>query len=109
MDGVTVLNIYQQYSIFGGVFLAFGVVMTVGLVTAALFTFEDNVMISGICWGLAILFIVGCFSIKQTDTLYEVTLDDSVSWNEFSEHYHIVKVRGQIITVMEREQKDETD
>lgn len=109
MDGVTVLNTYQWYSIIGGIILAFGIVGIVAFGTISLGLFDENVFISGICAGLVILIIIGCFRIRKTDTLYEVTVDDTVSWQEFSEHYHVVKIRGQIITVMERGQKDETD
>lgn len=54
--------------------------------------------------GLLIWIFVGFITIQPTayETHYQVTLDDSVSMNEFLDKYEIVKQEGKIYTVKER-------
>ena len=42
------------------------------------------------------------YTIEEKETLYEVTIDDSVSMSEFNEKYEIIEQRGEIYTIKER-------
>ena len=109
MEGVTILNTYQTYSFWGAVLLASGIVSAVICGAVAFTLFDDNIIFSGISAGLAVVVIIGCFAIPQSETIHEVTIDDSVSWNEFAEHYKVLQERGRILRVEERKRKDGQD
>lgn len=53
--------------------------------------------------------VCGNVCAKPTDyeTQYKVTIDDSVSMNEFNEKYEIIDQEGKIYTVRERENKND--
>lgn len=104
MDGVTILNTYQTYSLWSTVLLASGIVSAFICGSVAFALFDDN--ISGIFVGLAAVIIIGCFAIPKSETIHEVTIDDSVSWNEFAEHYKVLQERGKILRVIERKGDD---
>ena len=55
--------------------------------------------------GMLIWIFVGCLGYHPTayETHYKVTIDDSVSMNEFLEKYEILNQEGKIYTVKERE------
>lgn len=54
-----------------------------------------------VCVALTITF--GCLVPKEKyETQYQLTVDDSVSMNEFQNKYEIIKVEGRIYTVKER-------
>lgn len=47
--------------------------------------------------------ICGCLIPEDKyETRYQVTIDDSVSMNEFQDKYEIIEVEGKIYTVRER-------
>lgn len=47
--------------------------------------------------------VCGCLIPKEKhETRYQVTVDDSVSMNEFQNKYEIIEVEGKIYTVRER-------
>lgn len=106
MDGVMILNTYQTYSFWGAVLLASGIVSAFICGAVAFAMFDDNIIFGGVFVGLAVVIIIGCFAIPKSETIHEVTIDDSVSWNEFAEHYKVLQERGRILRVEEREQKD---
>lgn len=110
MDGVIILNSYEywtNFSTFTGLsilcvwFLAASIIAVI-----ALFKYESN---SGrkfaplvICITLTI--VCGCLiPEKKYETRYQVTIDDSVSMNEFQSKYEIIKVEGKIYTICERD------
>lgn len=107
MEGVTILNAYQTYSVGGVVLLCAGIIGAVAFVLAAIAFFDENVYISGFFAGLAIVFTIGCFRIKKTETWYEVILDDGVTWTEFSKRYEVLQERGRILKVKGKEVKDD--
>ena len=62
-------------------------------------------IVVGIVVGLFIGFVLGRAFETPTayETHYKVTIDDSVSMNEFNEKYEILDQEGKIYTVKERE------
>lgn len=107
MDGVTILNTYQTYTLGWTVILVTAIVAA-GFCFAISFAFFDSsTIISGISGGLCVVLIIAAFHIPKTITGYEIIVDHSVSWEELTEHYQIINVRGRILKVEEKEQKDE--
>ncbi len=62
-------------------------------------------VISAICFCCFITY--SCHNLLAEDyNSYKITIDDSVSFNEFNEKYKVLKQEGEIFTVVEREVKD---
>ena len=105
MDGVTILNTYVTYSDGWSAVMATGVVGGILLLIAGIHLISDGEILAGIVLALSVLLICnGCYRIPQT-TYYESLVDSSVSWKELSEKYKVVKIRGQLITLVERQEE----
>ena len=89
--------------------IAFGVALFVGFVAGlaemdisfGLFIFIMIFVIGSGLFGVCIGFTTG--EPTEYETQYKVTIDDSVSMNEFIEKYEIIDQEGKIYTVRERE------
>ena len=121
MDGVAILS---EMSVRGE---SLGIVMVWWLLTIAyiVFMIMDNVehwhysgwrsrIVSIICAlmvsSLILMIAVGlCTEYNTFHTEYEVTIDDSVGFNEFTDWYEIVSQDGDVYTVIERETEDATN
>lgn len=111
MNGVTILNTYTQLAngqtIFGFLVGLFFLFMTIIILVSAYFfkhfgeKKKSNYTCLIVSIILFILFIIGIcnFPSKEYQTYYQVTINDSVSLNEFQNKYEIVKVDGKIYTV----------
>lgn len=112
MNGVTIIEEHLCRVVEFGELVGFGIFVTL-LTAAALYFYwwvynhtESNKMLSVIC---AVLVVVICivFWIVQINRYnvtykeYTVTVDDSVSLNEFLERYEIVSVDGDEYRVKE--------
>lgn len=109
MNGVTILNTYEYLTnlsnIVGSIILCMGFIAAsiVLFITLLKQGFKDSWIESAlliICVGLAIT----CGRLvpeMKYETRYQVTVDDSVSMNEFQNKYEIIKVEGKIYTVKE--------
>ena len=110
MNGVTILNSYEYLtnmaSIVGSItlFIGFLAASIVIFITLLNHKFRGFGMEYAIFIGLVALTItVGCLiPEKKYETRYQVTVDDSVSMNEFQNKYEIIRVDGKIYTVNER-------
>lgn len=116
IDGVTLLNtiaaeaptnlsILLGVSIFG--FILFFIITILSLV----YDTDTEITVAFAMGFLAFLFIsmILGFATSETENLtiqYQVTIDETVSMQEFIEHYDIVKVEGQIYTITIKEQED---
>ena len=109
MDGVTILNSYEHLTNFGSIFaisIFFGCFLAGSIVSLfVLLKYKCNswmgFTILVICVTLTIIY--GCFiPKKEYETRYQVTVDNSISMNEFQNKYEIIKVEGKIYTVHER-------
>ena len=66
-------------------------------------------MISGgLLMIVSLVTLVGAFIIIPKTECIQATIDDTVSWVELTDKYEIIKSEGRIITMIEKEQKDET-
>lgn len=112
LDGITVLNHYYNYSsallfyaIAIGLFII-GILMWVG-VYDEYNDFEDiSMCIVAVIISLLLSVPIG-YSLHEgklaTDTvLYDVTIDDSVDFNEFNDKYEIIMQKGKIFTIQEK-------
>lgn len=63
-------------------------------------------VIFGIVISLFITILVGAMTASPTayETQYKVTIDDSVSMNEFNEKYEVISQEGKIYTIRERKE-----
>ena len=111
MTGVEILSTETIYNTilpeyFLGIGLGFGFVFVI--VMAACFA-SDRIILGLICIALALgSGVVGSLggTLSKTDINhieYKVTIDDSVSMNEFLDKYEIIDQEGKIYTVQERE------
>ena len=111
MNGVEILSSETIYNtILPEWCIALGFVLGMAFIVATIFTFLDGYNILGcICLVLMIAsIVVACLggSESKTDVShieYKVTIDDSVSMNEFLSKYEILDQEGKIYTVKERE------
>lgn len=109
MDGVIILNSYESLTNFGSILLtSILCVWSLAAAIVALFALLkygcDSWKEFTILVACVVLFIVcGCLIPEDKyETHYQVTVDDSVSMNEFQNKYEITKVEGKIYTVRER-------
>ena len=109
MDGVTVLNSYESLTNFGSIsltsilcvwFLAATIVSLFALLKYGCDSWKGPTFLI-ICVILTI--VCGCLIPEdEYETHYQVTVDNSVSMNEFQNKYEIIEVEGKIYTVRER-------
>ena len=102
MEGVTVLNTYYGLTAGWAFVFAFGVVLAVVFSCIGAYFICDGENLKGsmriICVLCCIILVYRCISATQ---FYEVALSDDVKWAEFTQHYDVQKVRGQILIVTE--------
>ena len=109
MDGVIILNSYESLTNFGSIllmsilcawFLAAAIVALFALLKYGCDSWKEFVILI-VC---VVLFIVCVCLIPEDkyETHYQVTVDNSVSMNEFQNKYEIIEVEGKIYTVRER-------
>ena len=109
MGGVTILNSYEYLTNFGSVFVMSvlcawffvgAVIVLLSLLNDGCDSWKGPVFLI-ICVILTI--VCGCLIPKNKyETHYQVTVDNSVSMNEFQNKYEIIKVEGKIYTIKER-------
>lgn len=108
MDGVIILDSYEYLINFSSIFvLIILCVWSLAASIVSLFTLlkhkcnswmEFTILV--ICVALTIV-CGGLIPEKKLETRYQVTVDDSVSMNEFQNKYEIIEVEGKIYTVRE--------
>lgn len=109
MDGVTILNTYMEWTrsstallLFVNLFLAAGIIGGIAMLA-------EDAYFGGFVIGLCIAGILLMFcNVPKTEHI-QATLDDSVSYVELTDKYEIVKSDGRIITMIEKEQKNDTE
>ena len=103
MDGVTILNTYVTYADGWASILATGVVGGLLLLISGTYLMSEGEILAGVVSVILVLLIgVGCYHIPQK-TFYEAVVDSSVSWQQLTDKYDVVKIKGQIITLVEKE------
>lgn len=109
MNGVTILNSYECLT--NGSIIAAMSILCVWFLAAAVVALGALLKYGCDSGGKVVLLIAcialtifcGCsISEKKYETRYQITIDDSVSMNEFQNKYEIIEVEGKIYTVRER-------
>ena len=109
MDGVKILNEISPMSanVWFGVwsFIAFGTL----LLLLSIFTLDKRDRFIAILVSLtSFVFAIIIFLAKYNSPMkYEAIIDDNVKISEFEKKYEIVKKRGDIYVIKERESNDE--
>ena len=119
MTGVEILNVTEHaimehawsWSVCFGLFIGlFGLCMLVGFILGCKDHDIDTGIKAGLIAGLIFAFLgspilTAIFSKKEVgkEYHYKVTIDDSVSMNEFLDKYEIIDQEGKIYTVKEKE------
>lgn len=109
MNGVTILNSYEYLTNTFPIFLfillcaIFSVLSIIILCTLLLDRSSSWKKFAFLVICIALTIVLGC-SIPENryETRYQVTIDNSVSMNEFQSKYEIIKVEGKIYTIKER-------
>ena len=109
MNGVIILNSYESLTNFGSIllisilcawFFAVAILALFALLKYGCNSWKAPAFLV-ICVVLTI--VCGCLIPKDKyETRYQVTVDNSVSMNEFQNKYEIIEVEGKIYTVRER-------
>ena len=109
MDGVIILNSYESLTNFDSILLmsilcAWSLAAAIVALFALLKYGCDSWKEFAILVVCVVLFIVcGCLIPEDKyETHYQVTVDNSVSMNEFQNKYEIIEIEGKIYTVRER-------
>ena len=109
MNGVIILNSYESLTNFGSIllisilcawFFAVGIIVLFALLKYGCNSWKEPAFLV-ICVVLTI--VCGCLvPDDKYETHYQVTVDNSVSMNEFQNNYEIIEVEGKIYTIRER-------
>lgn len=109
MDGVIILNNYESLTNLGSIllmsilcvwFLAVAIVSLFALLKHGRDSWKEFTIL---IIGIALSIVCGCrIPEDKYETHYQVTVDNSVSMNEFQNKYEIIEVEGKIYTVKER-------
>ena len=109
MNGVIILNSYESLTNFGSIllisilcawFFAVAIVALFALLKYGFNSWKEPAFLV-ICVVLTI--VCGCLIPEDKyETHYQVTVDNSVSMNEFQNKYKVIGVEGKIYTVRER-------
>ena len=103
MEGITILNTIIMPNVILGTFTIAGLIAI--LIGFFVYLKDDEVFGSIIMVvGVIVSVICGIFFLtSEKKEQYEVTIDENVNFNEFMEHYKIIKQRGQIYVIEERQ------
>ena len=109
MDGVIILNSYESLTNFGSIllmsilcawFFAVAIVALFALLKYGCDSWKEFAILI-ICVVLAVV-CVCLIPEDKYETCYQVTVDNSISMNEFQNNYEIIEVEGKIYTIRER-------
>ena len=110
MEGITVLNSYPNdltgLGIFLYVMIAIGFALSMIFLCCGIHDRHTFAIVAGSIFIVIFLVLTGaathkCF-IKEPDIYYQVTLDENVSYLEFTERYEIIKQEGKIYTIKDK-------
>lgn len=111
MEGVRILNEISPMSV--GIWVVIGLFLVIGVVTLT-FSFVTRDLDKGDRIGIILvsllpfIFAIILFFQKYNSPMkYEAIIDDNVKISEFEKKYEIVKQRGDIYVIKERESNDE--
>lgn len=120
MNGITIINTtdiykYVGFATYSMLFCAIGIfvlILTIFMIIsesnrAAITTFVTGILLCvvGLCMGLYRDNHANTFDYTE----YDILIDDSISYNEFVDKYEVLDKDGNIYTVRERTQSNNTE
>lgn len=113
MNGITILNSYTDPSFYNNFISIVCILFIVGFVLFFIAILSDKIFLFYLSIflliGSVIYAIIGGIILKSNKEenahlIYEVTIDDEVSFSKFMEKYDILDVEGKIYTIREKEE-----
>ena len=107
MDGVTILTTCEKAFFTTGEYFAILIVFAcVGLLSLSILHYSKNTWeqaFSTLCGiaALTVAFACTLMFLCRVDTVYKITVDDTVSLNELTSRYEIISQDGKLFTVKE--------
>lgn len=115
LDGITVLNVFEDHYItFGWTpfalipIMGFAILLMLAIIVCVITNDYDGLggaITLCIVGGLLFTFMICAGGKKTPYTAYEVTIENSVSLQEFNQRYEILERRGDIYVITEKETK----
>lgn len=109
MDGVTILNTFVETGAVMQPWMTIGLILSIGGIMVSVFgliltgTYKNNKLLNILVTVCLICVVIGIsmaiFAPREAEDRYQVIIDDSVSFNEFYEHYEVLEINGKIYTV----------
>lgn len=111
MDGITILNSFagSNYLISTLLLYTLGIISVIVLIMIIAVSIQDEepyFLAMLLCFSFSLFFFRRGYSSSKlpAQTRYQITVDDSVSFNEFMKRYEIINQNGKIYTVIEKEE-----
>lgn len=115
MTGIEILSVEtiddSAFLIFLGIFSMCIMALTLGFVVSALLEREYGIAIVFTLLAIVALVLATSAFVEASEaprTYYKVTIDDSVSMNEFMKKYEIIQMDGKIYTIIEKDEMVQT-
>lgn len=115
MTGIEILSVEtiddSAFLIFLGIFSMCIMALTLGFVVSALLEREYGIAIVFTLLAIVALVLATSAFVEASEaprTYYKVTIDDSVSMNEFMKKYEIIQTDGKIYTIIEKDEMVQT-
>ena len=113
MTGIEILSVEtiddSAFLIFLGIFSMCIMALTLGFVVSALLEREYGFAIVFTLLAIVALVLATSAFVEASEaprTYYKVTIDDSVSMNEFMKKYEIIQSDGKIYTIIEKDEAE---
>jgi hypothetical protein len=113
MDGVTILTTCEKSFFTTGEYLVIMIVAAcVGLLSLSVMNYSKNTWeqtFAIVCCIAAVTVAAACTLIFLcwVNTVYKITVDDTVNFNELTSRYHIISQDGKLFTVKDMEEASE--
>lgn len=108
MDGITILNIYMNYTKSDMAFFIFFGLILVTFVVLGFIMLMDDMITLGLVISITSILLIMCMFISHPQIKHiQATIDSSVSWIELTSKYEVIKADGQIITMIEKKKNNE--
>lgn len=111
MDGITVLNTYTSFNYLSFALMLYGfglafILVFIMIVMASIKDGEFYPFVTFVSFGVGVFLLVCGYNYNKSSpqTRYQITVDDSVSFNDFMERYEIIGQDGKIYTIIEKEE-----
>ena len=108
MDGITILNTYMAYTRSMTALLLFtGLFCCVFIVLGFILKVETDSNWGCLISSISVIVLIYSLIYTPQTKHYQAIVDDSVPWIELTDKYEVITVEGKILTMIEKEKKDE--